>query len=147
MAADILILNGSNLNLLGEREPDIYGHDTLADIEAMCQKKAKDLGVTIDFKQSNHEGELVEWIHAARKDNKAIVINGAGYSHTSASIHDALAAFDGPIMEVHMSNVYKREAWRHNSFIARIATGVFCGVGSHTYTLALEAATILINKK
>ncbi len=140
----LLILNGPNLNLLGTREPEIYGHQTLADIETLCQEQAKTLGLAIDFRQSNHEGELVSWIQAAREDCAGIIINGAAYSHTSVAIHDALKLARLPVIEVHLSNIYKREEFRHHSYIASVAEGVICGLGAQGYLLAIEALARLM---
>jgi len=143
----ILILNGPNLNLLGTREPTIYGSLTLDDIEDMCRERAERLGVTIDFRQTNSEGELVTWIQRAKGENDGIVINAAAYSHTSIAIHDALAAVELPTVEVHLSNIYKREAFRHHSHVSAVARGVICGFGAKGYVLALDAlADILINE-
>lgn len=148
MAVDVsvLILNGPNLNMLGLREPEIYGSQTLDDIEALCQERAEQLGLTIDFRQSNHEGELVTWIQQARNDYDGIVINAAAYTHTSVAILDALTTAELPVIEVHLSNIFKREAFRHHSFISPIARGVICGLGATGYVLALDAmAGILEN--
>ena len=148
MAVDVsvLILNGPNLNMLGLREPEIYGSQTLDDIEALCQERAEQLGLTIDFRQSNHEGELVTWIQQARNDYDGIVINAAAYTHTSVAILDALTTAELPVIEVHLSNIFKREAFRHHSYISPIARGVICGLGAAGYVLALDAmAGILEN--
>jgi 3-dehydroquinate dehydratase II len=144
----ILVLNGPNLNLLGSREPSIYGRASLADIWKACQKRAKALGLTIDFRQSNHEGELIDWIQAARGKNAGIVINPAGYGHTSVALLDALVSCDLPVIEVHLSNIFKREAFRHHSYVSQGARGVICGLGAQGYLLALEAlADIIASKK
>jgi 3-dehydroquinate dehydratase-2 len=144
----ILVLNGPNLNLLGSREPSIYGRASLANIAKACQKRAKALGLAVDFRQSNHEGELIDWIQQARGKHAGIVINPGGYSHTSVAIHDALVASDLPIIEVHLSNIFKREAFRHHSFVSQAARGVICGLGAQGYLLALAAlADILATKK
>ena len=140
MSDTILILNGPNLNLLGTREPEIYGATTLADIEARCHAHAEKLGAKVDFRQSNTEGELVDWIQQARDTAIAIVINAAAYTHTSVALHDALKATGLPVVELHLSNVYKRESFRHKSFISSIADGVMCGFGAHGYVLAIDAA-------
>ena len=140
----IFILNGPNLNLLGKRQPDIYGHDTLADVEASCATLAKELGASIDFRQTNAEGQLVDWIQEARQSAAAIVINPAAYSHTSVAILDALHMFDGPVVEVHISNIHKREAFRHHSYVSERADGVIVGCGTEGYTLALRRAISLI---
>lgn len=134
----ITILNGPNLNLLGTREPGIYGDLTLKDLEALCVQAGKTLGVTVDFKQSNHEGELIDWIQAA-KTSKGIIINAGGYTHSSVAIHDALRSVGVPIIEVHLSNVYAREEFRHTSLISPVAKGVICGLGAKGYVLAMEA--------
>lgn len=140
MSDTIVILNGPNLNLLGTREPDIYGATTLADIEASCHAHAEKLGVNVDFRQSNIEGELVDWIQQARDTAIAIVINAAAYTHTSVALHDALKATGLPVVELHLSNVYKRESFRHKSFISSVADGVMCGFGAHGYVMAIDAA-------
>lgn len=145
MAKRVLILNGPNLNLLGTREKDIYGSRTLADIEAMCRDSCKDLGLSCDFRQSNTEGELIDWIHSARKTADAIIINPAAYTHTSVAILDALKAVDLPIVEVHLSNIHQREVFRHHSYVSLAATGVICGLGPTGYRLALEAMAEILN--
>ena len=139
MPKRVLVLNGPNLNLLGTREPETYGSETLKDIEALCKSAADALGLSLDFRQSNHEGELVTWIQDARKTADGILINPAAYSHTSVAIHDALRAADIPVAEVHLSNIHQREAFRHHSFVSSVAFGVICGFGSLGYKLALEA--------
>jgi 3-dehydroquinate dehydratase-2 len=144
VASTILILNGPNLNLLGTREPEIYGAATLADIEASCHAHGKQARVSVDFRQSNHEGELVTWIQEARDSADAIIINAGAYTHTSVAIHDALKASGLPIVELHLSNVYKRESFRHKSFISSVADGVMCGFGAHGYVLAMQAAAQFI---
>lgn len=138
MAATIWVLNGPNLNLLGKRQPEIYGRETLADIEQACRGLAIELGLELEFRQSNHEGELVGWIQEARERAAAILINPAAYTHTSVAILDALAAFEGPIVEVHLSNVHRREPFRHRSYVSLVATAVIAGCGSHGYLLALR---------
>ena len=145
----IFVLNGPNLNLLGLREPAIYGAATLKDVEARCRDHAASLGLTIDFRQSNHAGELVSWIHEARDKASAIAINAGAYTHTSVALHDALKAADLPAVEVHLSNVHKREAFRHVTLIAPAVTGVICGFGVDSYTLAITALHfhITANKK
>ncbi len=139
MASRVLVLNGPNLNLLGTREPDIYGAQTLADVEALCHETAAQCGLTVDFRQSNHEGELITWIHEAREAADAIVINPAGYSHTSVAIADALKAVGLPVAEVHISNIHQRESFRHHSFVSAVAFGVICGFGTAGYRMALVA--------
>jgi 3-dehydroquinate dehydratase-2 len=138
-APTVLVLNGPNLNMLGTREPEIYGSQTLADIELMMKDRARTLHLGVDFRQSNHEGELVTWIQEARLTASAIIINAGAYTHTSVAILDALQAFKGPIIEVHLSNIFRREAFRHHSYISGAATGVICGLGAKGYLLALDA--------
>jgi 3-dehydroquinate dehydratase II len=147
MTQRVLILNGPNLNLLGVREPAIYGHQTLADIEADCRRLADQRGLAIEFRQSNHEGQLIEWIQAARGEAAAIVINPAGYTNTSIAILDALKMFEGPIVEVHLSNIHRREAFRHTSYISLAATGVICGLGAQGYLLALDAIAQMLARR
>jgi 3-dehydroquinate dehydratase-2 len=139
MAKRVLVLNGPNLNLLGMREPDIYGHTTLSDIDALCRTAGDELGLAVDFRQSNHEGELVTWIQEARGTADAILINPAAYSHTSVAIHDALKAVGLPVAEVHLSNIHQREPFRHHSYVSAVAYGVICGFGAAGYRLALHA--------
>ncbi|SDI17505.1 type II 3-dehydroquinate dehydratase [Pseudomonas panipatensis] len=138
MPLPLLILNGPNLNLLGTREPATYGYETLADIEALCQACAAEKGLEVEFRQTNHEGQLLDWIHQARGRCAGIVINPAAWTHTSVAIRDALAAVELPVIEVHLSNVHKREAFRHHSFVSPIAVGVMAGFGSNGYRLAIE---------
>ena len=145
MVKPVLVLNGPNLNLLGIREPDIYGATTLDDIRTACKARAESLGLTVDFHQSNHEGELVDLIQNSRSDNSGIVINAAAYTHTSVAILDALKMCGIPIIEVHLSNIYQREPFRHHSYISHVAYGVICGFGSKGYELALEAMDQKIN--
>jgi 3-dehydroquinate dehydratase-2 len=136
----VLVLHGPNLNLLGTRQPEIYGRETLADIDAALREQARKAGWELASRQSNHEGELIDAIHAARLDGTAgIVINPAAYTHTSVAILDALNAFDGKVIEVHLSNVHRREAFRHHSYVSLRADGVIAGLGSRGYGLALEA--------
>lgn len=139
----ILILNGPNLNLLGRREPEIYGSQTLGDIEALCAETANAQGMVIDFKQSNHEGELVEWIQGAPDDYDAILINAAAYTHTSVAIHDALKFTGLPIAEVHLSDPKAREEFRHHSYIEPLAAFVIAGKGAQGYKEALEKLATL----
>ncbi len=139
MADIIFVLNGPNLNLLGTRQPEIYGRQTLTDIKAACTAKAAELGFGLDFRQSNLEGELVTWIQEARGKAAGIIINAGAYSHTSVAILDALAALEVPIVEVHLSNVFRREGFRHHSYVSQAATGVICGFGAEGYLLALAA--------
>ena len=142
-----MVLNGPNLNLLGAREPDLYGSESLADIEAACAAAAKSAGLGIEFRQTNHEGELVEWIHSAPGAAAGIVINGASLSHTSIAVLDALRFVDLPVIEVHLSNIYRREPYRHHSYISQVAEGVICGLGGHGYVLAIQALAGLINRE
>jgi 3-dehydroquinate dehydratase II len=135
----ILVLNGPNLNLLGMREPNVYGHETLSDIEQACRRHGRVHGLAIEFRQSNHEGELVDWIQEARLRAAGIVINAGGYSHTSVAIHDALKGVALPVIEVHVSNIFAREPFRHHSYISAVAKGVICGLGGQGYILALDA--------
>lgn len=146
MAGDktILVLNGPNLNLLGVREPTHYGRETLAEIEEACLDRAAELGLVVDFRQSNHEGELVDWIQASRETADGIIINAGAYSHTSVAILDALQAAELPVIEVHLSNIYRRDQFRHNSYVSLAARGIVCGLGGHGYELALEAIARLV---
>jgi len=141
MPTNILVLHGPNLNMLGTREPDIYGHETLEDVNALIQKQAKELGVTVECRQSNNEGELVTWIQQARDVATAIVINAGAYTHTSVAIADALRAVGLPVYEVHLSNIYQRESFRHHSYISELAVAVICGLGPDGYLHALTAAS------
>lgn len=143
--ADIIILNGPNLNLLGTREPEIYGNTTLADIEALCEKTAHTHGLSIAFKQSNHEGELVEWVQQARS-SKGVVLNAGAYTHTSIALHDALKNLSAPLIEVHISNIFAREPFRHHSYVSPLAAGVICGLGVQGYALAIEALAEKLKK-
>ena len=143
MPRQILVLNGPNLNLLGQRQPEVYGRETLADVERACTALADELGVAVEFRQSNHEGQLIDWIHAARGTAAGIVVNPAAYTHTSVALLDALSAFDGPVIEVHISNVHKREDFRHHSFVSLRADGVIAGCGTEGYLLALRRVASL----
>lgn len=143
----VLVLHGPNLNMLGQREPQIYGYTTLADINAMLVALGRELGVEVETFQSNHEGELVGKIQAARGQMAALLINGGAYTHTSVAILDALLAVDLPVIEVHLSNLYKREEFRHHSYIARAAVGQICGFGADSYLLGLRAAVTIIQRK
>jgi 3-dehydroquinate dehydratase, type II len=136
----ILILNGPNLNLLGEREPDVYGRTTLTEVEGICRTHAAALGATIDFRQSNAESDLIGWIHASRHAADAVIINAGAYTHTSIAILDALLALSIPVIEVHISNIFRRESFRHHSFVSQAATGLICGLGIQGYELAIDAA-------
>ena len=139
MTKTIFILNGPNLNLLGFREPEIYGHDTLADVEARCMAHAETLGVTLDCRQSNHEGILVDWIQEARGKADAIILNAGAYTHTSIAIHDALKAYDGYKMELHISDPKQREAFRHISYVELASDGLIAGKGVDGYIMAIDA--------
>lgn len=142
MAATIHILNGPNLNRLGQREPQLYGTATLADIERMARERAKTHGFALVFHQSNHEGELVEWVHEAA-DSAGVVLNAGAYTHTSIALHDAVRSVGVPVVEVHLSNVFARESFRHHSMIAAVAKGVICGFGPESYLLAIDAIAAL----
>lgn len=140
----ITLLNGPNLNLLGQRQPEIYGRETLADVENAAAAMAQQLGLELRALQSNHEGQLIDWIQAARQDSAGIIINPGAYSHTSVAILDALNAFDGLVLEVHISNIHKREAFRHHSYVSSRAEGVIAGFGTQGYTLALQHMATLL---
>jgi 3-dehydroquinate dehydratase-2 len=142
----ILIVNGPNLNMLGSRQPEVYGHETLADIEAACHAHGATLGQSVEFRQSNHEGDLVAWIQGARGRCAGIVVNAGAYTHTSIAILDALLACEVPAIEVHLSNIHQRESFRHHSYVARAARGMICGLGSHGYLLALDALARLLQR-
>jgi len=144
MTSTVLILNGPNLNLLGKRQPHIYGYETLADVEAQCRTLAGELGLTIEFKQSNAEHHLINWIHEARETAAGVIINPAAFTHSSIAIMDALSACEFPILEVHISNVHRREAFRHHSYVSLTATGVMAGFGAHGYLLALRHMAYLL---
>lgn len=145
MAKRVLVLNGPNLNLLGTREPAIYGAHTLEDVEQLCIAAGKTVEIAIDFRQSNHEGELISWIHEARQSADGIVINPAAYSHTSLAIHDALKGVGLPVVEVHLSNIHQRESFRHQSYVSFVAQGVICGLGPMGYRLAIEGLAEILN--
>lgn len=138
MTSLIYIINGPNLNLLGQREPKIYGSNTLKDVEDSCMKIANEANIKINFLQSNAEHEIINWIHSAREEASGIIINPAAYSHTSIAILDALTLFDKPIIEVHISNIHKREVFRHNSYVSQKSTAVIAGFGIDGYKIALE---------
>ncbi len=146
MAKPIYVLNGPNLNMLGTREPAIYGSDTLADIKTRAESRAAGLGFTVDFRQSNVEGELVNWIQEARTKAQGIVLNAGGYTHTSVAILDALQAAELPVIEVHLSNIFRRDQFRQHSYISLAATGVICGLGAKGYELALEAIADVLQR-
>lgn len=143
----VLVLNGPNLNMLGTRQPEIYGRETLADLESLCAKHAQSLGVGLDFRQSNIEGELVTWIQEAKGKAAGIIINAGAYTHTSVAILDALLTVQIPTIEVHLSNIHQREEFRHHSYVARAAKGMICGLGTHGYLLALDALATIIGSK
>jgi 3-dehydroquinate dehydratase II len=146
MSKPVFVLNGANLNLLGTREPHIYGSTTLAEIETMCRERAGQLGMAIEFRQSNSEAVLIDWIHEALGAASGIVINPAGHSFTSIPILDALKVFRWPIVEVHISNIHRREPLYHRSLISSVATGVIAGLGAHGYVLALEAISEMLRE-
>jgi 3-dehydroquinate dehydratase-2 len=144
----IYVLNGPNLNLLGKRQPHIYGHETLADVEASCRRLASELGHELRFHQSNREYEIIDWIHEARENGAGIVVNPAAFTHTSLAILDALNTFEGPVIEIHISNVHKRESFRHHSFVSHRADGVIAGLGTEGYQLGIRrVATMLKTPK
>ena len=147
MSRLVYVLNGPNLNLLGKRQPHIYGHETLADVERDCRALAKELGLEIRFHQSNREYELIDWIHEARETAAGIVMNPAAFTHTSVAILDALNTFEGVVIEVHISNVHKREEFRHHSFISKRADGVIAGFGNQGYLLGLRRVAKLLDEK
>ena len=148
MPKTVYVLNGPNLNLIGLREPDIYGHATLADVEKLCRAAAAKHGLSIEFHQSNHEGEIVDWIQQARAQKAAgVVINPAGYGHTSVAILDALATLEAPIIEVHISNIHARESFRRRTYVSQVARGVLCGFGISGYALAIDGLAALIDAK
>jgi 3-dehydroquinate dehydratase II len=144
MGVNIHVLNGPNLNLLGVREPSIYGVETLQDLEAQCAEHGKKIGAVVTCKQSNHEGVLIDWIHQARLEANGVIINAGAYTHTSMAIHDALRALEIPIIEVHISNVFAREEYRHHSFITPLARGFIGGFGRMGYVMALDAIASMV---
>lgn len=147
MTKPIYVLNGPNLNLLGVREPAVYGRDTLADVRSHTEARAAQYGLTVDFRQSNHEGELIAWIQDARTQASGIIINAGGYTHTSIAMLDALQAAELPAIEVHLSNIFRREDYRHHSYISLGVKGVICGLGARGYELAVEALADIIQAK
>jgi len=147
MPNTVFVLNGPNLNMLGLREPGVYGSATLADIEASVRAAGERLGVVVDFRQTNHEGVLVDWIHEAREKAVGIVINPGAYTHTSVALHDAVKAIGLPVIEVHISNIFARESFRHHSYVSPVAAGVLCGFGPHGYVLGLEALARIVSPK
>lgn len=147
MSRLVYVLNGPNLNLLGKRQPQIYGHETLADVERQCRTLADELTLTLRFHQSNREYELIDWIHEAREDGAGIVINPAAFTHTSVALLDALNTFEGPVIECHISQVHKREAFRHHSYVSLRADGIIAGFGTQGYELALRRIGRLIDQR
>jgi 3-dehydroquinate dehydratase II len=143
----VFVINGPNLNMLGLREPDVYGHETLAGLEERCRTKAAALGLDISFRQSNLEGEIVTWIQEARSAASGLILNAGAYTHTSVAIHDALRIAELPLIEVHLTNIYKREPFRHHSYVSAVANGVLCGFGGHGYELALDAIHKILTVK
>lgn len=146
MPPKVLVLNGPNLNLLGSREPEIYGYETLGDVAALSESAATALGLAVDFRQSNSESELVDWIQQARKSHAGIIINAGAFTHTSVALLDALTASNLPIIEVHLSNIFRREEFRRHSYVSLAARGVICGLGPQGYELALAAMARLVAK-
>ncbi len=146
MTVSVLILNGPNLNLLGTRQPEVYGSTTLADIEALCEARAKKLGIDIAFAQSNHEGALVDMLHAARGVHDGVILNAGAYTHTSVALMDAISSVMLPVIELHLSNIHAREAFRQHSYIAPVAIGQICGFGAAGYPLAMEAMVSHLTK-
>ncbi len=147
MVKKIAVLNGPNLNLLGTREPDTYGTTTLEEIHALTEQQAKKHDLVVEFRQSNVEGELVNWVQEAAKDRAGIILNAAAYTHTSIALHDAIAAIETPVIEVHLSNVFAREEYRHHSYISDVAAGVICGFGATGYMLAVDAIASMLRDK
>ena len=142
----VLILNGPNLNLLGTRQPEVYGHTTLGEVEAMCQDAAKQLGLDLSFEQSNHEGVMIDLIHAAKGTHDALIINAGAYTHTSIALMDAVASVEIPTVEVHLSNIHARETFRHTSYLSKVAFGMLCGFGAKGYVMALDAVAEKVAK-
>ena len=147
MASKILVLNGPNLNLLGTREPDIYGNETLADIEVKSLKRSDSLGLQVEFRQSNTEGQLVDWVQEAQENVNFLIVNAGAYTHTSVALLDALRATNKPKIEIHISNIYSREDYRRKSITSEAVNGVICGFGENGYVLAIDALTNLIYNK
>ena len=141
---DIMVINGPNLNMLGKREPDLYGRQSLADIEESALARAAQHGLSLAWHQSNHEGEIIDWLQAARNETRAVILNAAGYTHSSVAIRDAFLLFEGPRLEVHLSNIYQREEFRHHSYLSDVATGIIAGFGATSYLLAIEAVADLL---
>ena len=148
MANTIYVLNGPNLNLLGTREPELYGRATLADVEKLCRATAQRFGLAVEFRQSNHEGEIVDWIHQARAEKAAgLIINPAGYTTTSIAILDALYTIEAPVIEIHITNIHARESFRQHSYVSRVARAVICGFGIEGYALAIAGLAAMIGAK
>ena len=147
MMTSLLILNGPNLNLLGTRQPEVYGDTTLADIEALCQTKAEALGVSLTFAQTNHEGEMVDMLHAVVGTHHGVILNAGAYTHTSVALMDAISSIMLPVIELHLSNVHAREEFRKTSYISRVAVGQICGFGAAGYPLAMDALVGHLNNK
>lgn len=147
MAGTVLVLNGPNLNLLGTREPDVYGAETLADIEAKCRARAAGLKLELEFRQTNTEGQLVDWVQQARGHFDVLIVNAGAYTHTSVALLDALKAVGLPTIEVHLSNIHQREEFRHNSYVSKVARGMIAGFGGFGYEMALEAAARMLSNK
>ena len=145
MQKPVYVLNGPSLNLLGQREPDIYGTTKLSDIENMVTARARVHGLTVQFRQTNHEGHMIDWVIEARDKACGIIINGAAWTHSSIALMDALKAAELPVIEVHLSNPYAREEFRHLSYVAKVASGVICGLGAHGYVLAVDALAMKLN--
>lgn len=144
MAKPIYVLNGPNLNLLGQREPAIYGHETLADVRRRAEQAAAAVGLTLEFRQSNHEGQLIDWVQEAREKGAGLIVNAGGLTHTSIALLDALQAAELPVIEVHLSNIFRREAFRAHSYVSLAARGVICGLGAKGYELAVTAMADLV---
>jgi 3-dehydroquinate dehydratase II len=147
MAKSIYVLNGPNLNLLGQRQPDIYGRNTLADIEVLCRRRAQHYELEVTFRQSNHEGDIVDWLQEARHDACGVIINPSAFTHTSIAILDAIIATELPIIEVHISNIYAREEFRRHSYVSTVAKAVLCGFGIEGYGLAIDGLAALLGVK
>ena len=147
MAKSIYVLNGPNLNLLGQRQPDVYGRNTLADIEVLCQRRAQPYGLEVTFRQSNHEGDIVDWLQEARRDACGVIINPGAFTHTSIAILDAIIAAELPVIEVHISNIHAREEFRRHSYVSTVAKAVLCGFGIEGYGLAIDGLAALLGVK
>jgi 3-dehydroquinate dehydratase-2 len=147
MAKSIFVLNGPNLNLLGQRQPDIYGRNTLADVEALCRARAQRHGFDVTFRQSNHEGDVVDWLQEARQEAAGVIINPGAFTHTSIAILDAIVATELPVIEVHISNIHAREEFRRHSYVSTVAKAVLCGFGTEGYGLAIDGLAALLGVK